>query len=246
MRTAMKLVWWGAILLVVLPIAVQSALAYARGWPSSWNRADWSETRTFPDARKHKGALIAVMAARSGRWKSIFAAHHWIVIKPESGRYERYDVVGWGTPLRRDNWPAAARWYSNDPQIVFRLDGPDAQRNIAKLRRTIRNYPWKNRGTYRVWPGPNSNTFVAWVLRHMPELKAEMLPEGIGKDYLGPGLQLSRMPSGAGWQASWSGLVGAGVGWREGLEFHLLGATIGIDPGDLAIKLPGIGKLGLL
>jgi len=41
------------------------------------------------------------------------------------------------------------------------------------------------------------------------------------------------------------GVLGMALGRREGLELHLLGATIGIDPQDLAIKLPAIGSLGL-
>ena len=36
-----------------------------------------------------------------------------------------------------------------------------------------------------------------------------------------------------------------GVAWQEGLEIHLLGATIGVDFNDLGIKLPGVGTIGL-
>ena len=25
-----------------------------------------------------------------------------------------------------------------------------------------------NRGDYTVWPGPNSNSFIAWLTRHVP------------------------------------------------------------------------------
>ena len=32
----------------------------------------------------------------------------------------------------------------------------------------------------------------------------------------------------------------------EGLEINLLGTAIGLDPLDLAIKLPSLGKLSLL
>jgi hypothetical protein len=53
------------------------------------------------------------------------------------------------------------------------------------------------------------------------------------------------MPSGTGFQISYSGFIGAGMSRREGLELHFLGATIGVDFDDLAIKLPAIGKIGL-
>lgn len=52
-------------------------------------------------------------------------------------------------------------------------------------------------------------------------------------------------PSKTGYTASLGGYVGITLAWNEGLEFHLLGSTIGIDPDDLAIKLPALGKLSL-
>ena len=79
----------------------------------------------------------------------------------------------------------------------------------------------------------------------MPELGLELPPTAVGKDYLGAGFQVGPTPSGSGTQISWGGVLGMALGRREGLELHLLGATIGIDPQDLAIKLPAIGSLGL-
>jgi hypothetical protein len=32
---------------------------------------------------------------------------------------------------------------------------------------------------------------------------------------------------------------------REGLEVNLLGLTFGIDPLGLALKLPGVGRIGV-
>ena len=41
----------------------------------------------------------------------------------------------------------------------------------------------------------------------------------------------------------WMGLLGGLAAWEEGLELHVLGLTLGIDPLDLGVKLPGIGRL---
>jgi hypothetical protein len=160
-------------------------------------------------------------------------------------RYERYDVVGWGSPVRKDNYPADGRWYSSEPQIVHEVRGVEAQALIPKLRAAVASYPWGDYGDYIVWPGPNSNSFVAHIARAVPELGAELDPAGIGKDWLGPGLQTGRMPSGTGWQVSWHGLIGAGASWREGVELHFLGSTIGIDFDRPAIKLPALGRVEL-
>lgn len=53
-------------------------------------------------------------------------------------------------------------------------------------------------------------------------------------------------PSKTGYSLSIAGLIGGTLAWEEGAELHLLGSTIGLDPNDLAIKLPALGKLSLL
>ncbi len=240
-----RLLKWFTLLAIILPIILQAAWSYAAGWPPGWNRADWSSTGTLPPAASNPDAMIRIYAARSGRWKSIFAVHHWIVVKPAGGPYSRYDVVGWGTPVRHNNYAPDARWYSNDPQVVHEMRGAEAERLIPLIRNAVADYRWQARGSYTVWPGPNSNTFVAHVLRQVPELAAEMDPAGVGKDYLGPGLAIAPTPSGTGWQVSAWGLAGAAIAFKEGIEMHILGATIGIDFDDLRLKLPAIGALGV-
>jgi hypothetical protein len=91
-----------------------------------------------------------------------------------------------------------------------------------------------------MYPGPNSNTFTAWVGRLVPELKLDLPPTAIGKDYLGDSL-VAKAPSGTGFQFSVLGLL-AGV--EEGIEVNVAGLTFGIDPLDFALKLPGIGRVG--
>jgi len=34
------------------------------------------------------------------------------------------------------------------------------------------------------------------------------------------------------------------VGIEEGLEFNLLGLSVGVDPNDFALRLPGFGRVG--
>jgi len=79
----------------------------------------------------------------------------------------------------------------------------------------------------------------------VPDLGLDMPPTAIGKDYLDNGGLLARTPSGSGFQVSLLGLLGVSIGRAEGLEINLFGLIIGIDPLGLALKLPGIGRLGL-
>src|SRR5436190_12122358 len=108
--------------------------------------------------------MIRVYSARTGQWKGIFATHSWIVLKRQgAAAYERYDVVGWGSPVRKNAWPADGRWYGNVPDLVKSVDGPSAEALIPRIEAAIASYRWSRAGDYTTWPGPNSNTFVAGI-----------------------------------------------------------------------------------
>ncbi|WP_108879758.1 DUF3750 domain-containing protein [Anderseniella sp. Alg231-50] len=246
LRRLVKFLSAFAIVLIALPIAAGAAYSYAKGWPSSWRSADWSSSGLLPEAATDEPAAIYIMAARSGRWKGIFAVHHWLVIKPAgASEYERFEVVGWGSPVRHNAYAPDGRWYSNEPYVVHEVHGAKAEALLPKVITAARIYEWSAFGDYVVWPGPNSNTFIASIAREVPELGAELDPAGVGKDWLGPGLRTGVMPSGTGIQISYDGYIGVGISRREGIELHVLGATIGVDFDDLAIKLPALGKIGL-
>jgi hypothetical protein len=235
------------VLAIILPIAAGAALSLSRGWAESWRSADWSSSGLLPAAEDVREAKVLIIAARTGRWKSIFAEHMAIVLKPEgAAQWTRYDVVGWGNPVRRNGWAADAFWYGNRPYVVAEVSGAQAAALIPRIEASIAAYPYAARGAYTVWPGPNSNSFVAWVVRNTEGFAAELPPVAVGKDWLGQGLALARAASGTGIVVSAGGLIGLTLALEEGVEINLLGTTIGIDPGDLAVKLPSLGKLSFL
>jgi hypothetical protein len=63
--------------------------------------------------------------------------------------------------------------------------GEEARR-IARILDAVDSYPWCHR--YRYWPGPNSNTFAAWVLRQA-RIEHLLGPRAWGKRYLASWLQ---------------------------------------------------------
>lgn len=232
--------------LFLLPVAAHGAIFYAKGWPQSWRTADWSSAGILPRPSEFEDATIRVYAARTGRWKGILAVHSWIVTKSESARsYDRYDVVGWGTPVRVNAYPPDGRWYGNPPRLVFALEGPRAEALIPKIAAAVEEYRYRQRGDYTVWPGPNSNTFVAYVLSRVPELGAHLPPTAIGKDYPIEGAIAARSPSGTGFTLNLGGLAGVTIGWIEGFEVNLLGLVVGFDLRRPALKLPGFGRVGV-
>lgn len=246
--TRLCLRWFTRFLMfaVFLPIGVGTAIGYAKGWPEDWRAANWSSSGLLPKAESLPEPRVYVLAARTGRWKSIFAEHMAIVLKAEGAtRWTRYDVVGWGNPVRRDAFAADAWWYGNRPYVVASFSGAEATALIPRIENSIARYPNSSRGSYVVWPGPNSNSFVAWVVRHTEGFAMELPAAAVGKDYLGSGMGFGPAASGTGLVVSAWGVLGFTAALEEGIELNLLGAAIGIDPGDLAIKLPALGKLSL-
>lgn len=245
MPSLVKVALAGFVVLFLLPLGLHALHRYHQGWASSWGSADWSSTGILPAARPDAPALVRVYAARTGRWRGIFAVHSWIVVKDRGGRYERFDKVGWGSPIRRNGYAPDARWFGNEPELVYAADGAAAEALIPKLRAAIDAYAYARAGDYRLWPGPNSNTFVAAVLAQVPEIDAVLPPNAIGKDYPADGRWIGTTPSGTGLRVTLAGYIGLTVGWLEGLEINILGAVAGLDLRRPALKLPGWGRVGM-
>jgi hypothetical protein len=239
-------------LLVVLAVLVGGPLATMAFGPvalrGDWSRATHRPAGFAPDAAMHPEAVVQVYAARTFGWRGAFAVHSWIAAKPPNAKhYTRYEVIGWyarrgggaGVAITSSRAPDA-EWYGAAPLLLRDLRGPAAEAVLARLDDVAAAYPYS---TYRAWPGPNSNTFVAHVAREIPALGVALPPHAIGKDYLPLGEFVAPTPSHTGWQATIAGLLGIAVAEEEGLEINLLGLVTGFDVVAPALKLPGLGWL---
>ena len=230
--------------LFLLPIAARAALFAYDGGPRSWREASWASTRSLPAASDEPEARVLIMSGRTGGWKGVFAVHSWIVLKPENGStWRRYDVVGWGNPVRINGWAPDGLWYGNKPQVVLDLRGAEAAVAIPKIEAAVKAYRYNHAGDYRIWPGPNSNTFVAAVLRSIPEASTVLPANAVGRDFR-PYPYVGMTDSGTGFEANLWGLLGVKLGWVEGVELNFMGLVAGLDLRDPAIKLPGYGRIG--
>jgi hypothetical protein len=235
------------VLAFLAPVAVRAAVWYADDErAASWSSANWSSAGLLPPAAADPQARVLVMAGRTGGWRGIFAVHSWIVIKPAgASTWTRYDVVGWGTPLRTNIRPPDGRWYGNMPTIVADISGPEAAALIPRIEAAVAAYQHRDSGDYRAWPGPNSNTFVQTVLRAVPDAGIALPPHAIGKDYRADGSIAGWTASGTGFEIAAGGMLGLKAGWVEGIEINLLGLVAGIDIRRPALKLPGFGRIGM-
>jgi hypothetical protein len=113
------------------------------------------------------------------------AHHHWLVV------WEGDAVLRWEVWQRRHaggeawghlhcNLLPFDRGVGNGPSWrVCAWTGAPAAALAERLARAPRDYPWRHR--YLPWPGPNSNTFVQWVLEDRHRLSWH----GIGRRFRG-------------------------------------------------------------
>lgn len=214
-----------------------------------WRTASRAPAGLAPDPATTPEAVVQVYAARAIRWRGYFGVHTWIAVKPAGANaFTVHELMGYqtrrtGNGVRASQRAADGYWYGNRPHVLADVRGPGAEALIARICEAVTTYPYAE--TYRIWPGPNSNTFIAHVLRAVPELRVDLPPTAIGKDYLGPRL-LARTPSGTGAQLSAFGALGVLAGWEEGVEVNLFGLVFGVNPNRLALKLPMLGNVGLV
>ena len=241
----------GKLLLLLTVLLIGPVIALAGSTVrlgQDWRTADRSSAGIAPAPSEVPEAIVSVWAARAFNWRGLLAVHTWIATKPaNASSYMVHQVIGWrgrggGNVVASSPDLPDRHWYGQPPRLVKELRGPAAARAIPKILEAVGTYPYTHE--YRLWPGPNSNTFTAYVVRRVPELAVDLPAIAIGKDYLEGGRLIAAAPGGWGFQLSVFGLAGVIVGVEEGIEVNLFGLVFGLDPLGPAIKLPGIGRIG--
>jgi hypothetical protein len=212
-----------------------------------WHAAARHSAGIAPDPARMAGtAIVQVYSAPAYGWRGLFAQHPWIIFKRAGEKaFTRYDVIGWrGSRVVQRNYALPdGLWYGRRPTLLVDHRGKGAQAMIPRIEAAIKSYPFPD--FYRVYPGPNSNTFLAHIGREVPELRLDLPANSIGKDYRPPGDLVGISPSGNGAQCSLLGLLGASVGWQEGVEINVLALGFGIDWNSPGLRLPFVGRIGM-
>ena len=153
-----------------------------------WRDASREPAGIAPDPEIEKQAVIEAYAADAFGWRGWFAVHTWLAVKPENAsEYTVYEVVGWGVehgrPALRVYQTAAPDryWYGAEPEKILSVSGTQAAGMISRIEEAASRYPWADQ--YEVLPGPNSNTFPAWIAIQVPELGLKLPFSAIGSGY---------------------------------------------------------------
>ncbi|MGY6530756.1 MAG: DUF3750 domain-containing protein [Cyanobacterium sp.] len=115
------------------------------------------------------------------------AVHYWFVIH-NNDRCDRWEIwqnrnrggISWGH-LHQNLMGAYNGVGNGDSYQAYIWQGEKAEILIKVIEGSKESYPYCY--VYRYFPGPNSNTYVAWIL-HKAEIKYNLGVKGIGKGYL--------------------------------------------------------------
>lgn len=231
-----------------LTALILCTLLYSCSSNGSWRTASRKSANIAPKPADLNESIVQIYGARAFSWRGYFGIHPWVSWKKkEEKEYTVAQVIGWN--LRRGPTSVSVKndlpdryWYGNKPEILQTIRGSEADKIIDHLKGLIKKYT--RGGTYVVFPGPNSNTFVDYLIRNTKELTVELPPTAIGKDFLADSILFAKSPGGYGFQFSLYGLLGLTMGVSEGIEVNILGLVFGIDFLRPALKLPIIGRLG--
>lgn len=170
-------------------IATAALLAVAMLWATAVALEPHSAgPAVAPDPGSFEDAIIQVYGADVWGFRGRFAIHTWIATKAKgASEYRIYQVIGWR--LRRgqsvvsmDSGDPARPWYGSAPVLLHDIRGDRAQALIDDVHDAALSYPFP--GVYKMWPGPNSNSFTAWIGLEVPELGLSLPAKALGKTWM--------------------------------------------------------------
>lgn len=210
---------------------------------SDYRTANRDSANLAPNPDSYSEAVIQVYSARAFNWRGAFSVHTWIATKAEDDlEYIVYQVLGWrtyrGLPAVQINKDIPDRnWFDKKPKVILDIRGQKAQDLIEEISNAVDSYPYAK--DYVLWPGPNSNSFVSYIGRSVPELQLTMPSNAIGKDFISFSKFFAGAPSGTGYQFSLFGLLGILIAKEEGVEINFLGLVYGVKLKPFKILVPG-------
>ena len=145
------------------------------------------EQSAFADLARGPAGDEPIVQLRCATIPWTCAVHCWFAeFDPADGRWHRWEVwqtagsgpADWGH-IRKDLMPPDTGVGGGESWALAQWTGPAAQRLHDALNAPL-EYPYRDK--YAYWPGPNSNTYAAWILSRAGV--EEKLPCGaVGKDY---------------------------------------------------------------
>lgn len=133
-------------------------------------------------------AIVQVYGADVWGIRGRFAIHTWIATKERNAdHYEIVQVIGWrarrGKPvLSIEQGNPARDWFGSPAILLHEKRGPAVGELIERIHEAVEAYPFAHE--YTMWPGPNSNSFIAWIGLRVPELGLDLPAKAVGEAWM--------------------------------------------------------------
>ena len=176
-----------AHLFLISMIIAATTLAACSNRSPNWREASRASAGFAPLPAEESGAVLQAYAAAAWGWRGWFADHTWVAVKEENAdSYTVYEVIGWrlrrySSVVRASKDVPDRHWFGNSPKLLLDIRGDKAAALIPRVQQAVADYPYADE--YTVFPGPNSNTFTAWIASEVPPLELKLPLRAVGKNY---------------------------------------------------------------
>lgn len=133
------------------------------GIPISFAAHTWIITNKKGKINRYSGSWIRYPDGKHVSSKSFYKPHEGIYVLPAETKLSFLDKIRWKSKL------------------IKKLDGDVAKKIIKFCERNLNKYPYPEK--YHFYPGPNSNTFIQWIIDHFPESGFKLPWNAFGKNY---------------------------------------------------------------
>ena len=147
-------------LILLSAVVLVGSMVFKNYTVEDWRTASRESAKIAPDPSTTNEAVLHVYGANAWGWRGY---HGQTVLRIAKDVPDRY-------------------WYGEKPRILKAHKGTGVDELIVAVNKAAEDYPWKD--TYRAFPGPNSNTFTAWIAKQVPKLELTLPFSAIDSGYL--------------------------------------------------------------
>jgi hypothetical protein len=157
----------------------------------------------------------------------------------EDAAYTRRPLLGRYAARPPEHLRPRLEWFSR-PDLLVDRRGEGVDKLIDRIEAAVKSYPvTMNTDVARRTATPSSPTSGS----NVPELRLDLPSTRSARTTYRSRRQPARAGA-PGVQFSLYGLLGVIVAPEEGLEFNVLGLSLGVDVAQPALRLPGLGRVG--
>ncbi len=157
----------------------------------SWKDTSCKSTNSIPLSLTEE--MIYIMHSKLYSWRGAIAYHSWVSVVTDS--YTNYEIIDNEDLAKhlnidcienpnnltfKNNRTADNLWFGNYPIVGFKYHAAD--KSIGeRLEHNFKEYPYKEK--YRSIPGPNSNSYVSYLIRNISELNYTLPLKALGRNF---------------------------------------------------------------